>query len=108
DHDGVAVGRRFYGEFHADIAAGAAAVVDDDLLTQALAELLAEHASLDVGRAPRHERYNETDGFNRVGLAVGGEARGNGGENREAADKRNHELPPLNFIVLGKQLLADS
>jgi hypothetical protein len=44
EEDGVAVAGRFRGELRADVAAGARAVVDDDLLPQHLRHPLSEDA----------------------------------------------------------------
>ena len=71
DHNRIAVRRRFGGEFESDVAVGAAAIVDDELLAEPLAEFFAQHAALDVGRAAGDERHDETHGLARVLLRRG-------------------------------------
>jgi len=59
----MAVGRRLGGNFGADDAVGAAAVVDHHLLADTLAELLPHEAADDVVAAAGRERHNQTDRF---------------------------------------------
>ena len=68
DDEGVAVGRRFDGDFHADVAARTAAIVDHHLLAETLTEFFAEHAALNVGGAAGDERHDKADGF--IGIVV--------------------------------------
>jgi hypothetical protein len=49
----VAIGRRARDRLGADVAAGAAAVVDDDLLAELPAQFEGDDAADDVGRAVR-------------------------------------------------------
>ena len=67
------VGRRIYRDFHADVAARPAAVVDDYLLAQTLREFFAEHAALNIGRAAGDTGYDKADGF--VGVVAVRECR---------------------------------
>ena len=60
--DGVAVGFGACDEFVADIGAGAAFVVDDDLLTPDFRELLGEDPRVGVGRPARRDRHNHVHG----------------------------------------------
>ena len=48
DEKRVAIRRRFRGEVGADHAAGAGAVIDEDLLSEPLAELIGDDAADDV------------------------------------------------------------
>src|SRR5258705_5381062 len=59
EQQGVAVGRRLRGKLGADDSARASAIIDDDLLSQALAELLRKHARYDVSAAARRLRYDQ-------------------------------------------------
>ena len=85
----VAVGRRLRRELGADRAAGAAAVVDDDLLAEALAHLRRDAARDDVDRAAGRERHDETDGFAGV---VGRSLRLGSREREQAQDQRRPRL----------------
>ena len=68
----VAVGRRLRGLRRADIAAGAGAVLDHDLLAPHLAELLADDARQRVERAAGAEGDHHAHGFVGVGLGSHG------------------------------------
>ena len=57
----VAVGRRVRDELGADVAGGAGPIVRDDLLAEALAELLRDDAADGVRRAARRLRNDEAD-----------------------------------------------
>ena len=69
----VAVGRRLGERVHADIAAGAALVLDDPLLAGEFGHLGAEHARQRVGRAAGRERVDVADGL--VGIGALGTTR---------------------------------
>ena len=49
------------GCLHADVAAGARSIVDDQLLTESTAELHGDYSRRVVGRAARRKRHDETD-----------------------------------------------
>ncbi len=78
-HDGVAVRRSLGHCLHADIGAGAGAIVDDDGLLEQHAHLLPDRARHDIHPAARGIRHDEPDGPGRVGLGAGG-AGGAGGQ----------------------------
>jgi hypothetical protein len=65
----VAVRARARGRLHADDAAGAAAIVDDDSLAEIRRQCLAEHARHRIHRPARRKRHDETDGAVGVGGA---------------------------------------
>src|SRR4029079_12733005 len=67
DREGVAVGRGFHADLRAERAAGAGAVLHDDLLLQRLGQLLRGDARDEVGAAARRERRDEADRLRRVG-----------------------------------------
>ncbi len=62
-HDRVAVRRRFRGLLHSDQPACAAAVIDDELLTEILGEFVRELAGGDVAAAAGSEWHNHTHGL---------------------------------------------
>ena len=64
--DGVAVGSRAGDDFDADVAAGAGAVLDYDLLAQQLHELRLDDTGDEVGRATGRERNDHADRLCRV------------------------------------------
>src|SRR4029079_5757228 len=66
--DGVAVGIGLRERAGADSAAGAGAVVDDDLLAERLAELVADGADDDGGAAAGREGNDERDRPGRIVL----------------------------------------
>jgi len=76
---GVAIGRRLRGEFRADIAVRAGAIVDHELLARRVAERLAEHARDEIGAAARRIRHDHAHSARGERLAGGGCA---GGEQR--------------------------
>src|SRR6185295_404935 len=59
--DGVAVRGRTQCRLHADVAAGADAVLDDELLAEMLRQILAEQAAGDVIRAASGKADDEVD-----------------------------------------------
>ena len=61
DEERVAVGRGLGGEIGADHAAGAGAIVDEDLLAEVLAELVGDDAADDVVAAAGRERDDQAD-----------------------------------------------
>ena len=67
----VAVGHRVRGEFGRDQAAGAAAVVDDELLAELRGHAGRENARDHVRRAAGRRRENDADRLVRVGLRGG-------------------------------------
>jgi hypothetical protein len=58
-------------EIGGDVAAGAAAVLDDELLAQSLGERLREHARGDVARGARTEADDDAHRPRRVALRLG-------------------------------------
>ena len=68
DRQRVPVGRRVRRDFRADDAAGAAAVVDDDLLAQVLAQVRGDHAPDHVVAAAGRERNDEPHRLHRIVL----------------------------------------
>jgi hypothetical protein len=59
--DRIAVGLGARDRLGPDIAAAAYAVLDEQLLAQALAKLLRQEAGDNVGAAPRRERHDQAD-----------------------------------------------
>ena len=66
EQDGVAIRFGMGGVFHADIAAGAAAIVDDEGLAGRLLERRRHHAGNDIGRAAGRIGDHELDGAVRI------------------------------------------
>ena len=75
-HDGVTVGCGPRQEFRRKLAAGAAAVVDDDLLAERFTEFLRDDAADDVGAAAGRKADHHADRFGGVTLGERGAARG--------------------------------
>ena len=71
EHELAAVGLAFGDPARADHAAGAAYVLDDDRLPQALAHDLADDTPEHVGGATRRERDHHGDGAGRIRLRGG-------------------------------------
>ena len=67
----VAVVGRVRHEIGGDVAAGAAAVLDDELLAQPLGERLREHARGDVARGARTEADDDAHRPRRIALRLG-------------------------------------
>ena len=80
DHQGVAVGWGTRDDFRAYGAGGAAAVVDDELLTQVLGNFLEDDAPGDVSESARRPWRDDTHGFGGPGLGLR--------EEGEAGDKK--------------------
>jgi hypothetical protein len=81
----VAVGRRFRHRLGADVAAGAAAVLDDDRFAPGLLQLLGEQPPQAVGRAARREGHHQAQRFRGKVLRAG--RHGDGGEQRTRYDE---------------------
>jgi hypothetical protein len=80
EHERVAIGGRFGDGLRADRSAGTAAVLDHDLLSEALGQGLGEQAARQVGVAARRKRHNESNrSVRKAGL---GEAAGRGQANQ--------------------------
>ena len=62
EHDGVAIGRRLRHARGADHAAGAADVLDDDLLAQHLGQPLGDNAGEHIGAAAGRKAHHQRDG----------------------------------------------
>jgi electron transfer flavoprotein alpha subunit len=88
----VAVGIGLRDGVRADVAAGAAAVVDDEVVAERLREPVADVAREDVGRAAGREGHDHLDDAARV--VVGGRGRGGGGraEGGERCNQRGGGL----------------
>src|SRR5215475_4653610 len=64
--DGIAVGRRAQHRRHADVSAGAELVLDEDLLAQALRQILsddARHGVVWAAGSKRHDPMNRSRGI---------------------------------------------
>ncbi len=92
DQERVAVGRRLGGEVGADDTAGAAAVIDEDLLAQSLAELIGDDAADHVVAAAGRERDDHADRAARI--VVRGRCRR--GEQRQREHKREEKRADRN------------
>ena len=69
EHHGVAVGRRIDHRLGADIAAGAGAVLDHELLAEMVRQPVAQNAGDDVVRAAGREAHDQVHGpFGILGL----------------------------------------
>src|SRR6516225_119184 len=92
EQEGVAVRRGFGGNLDAEAAAGAGAVVDDDLLAERFRHSLADEASEHVGAAARRIGHDEGDGT--IGIGFGRERsageRHKGGESKRC--RRSHSF----------------
>ncbi len=106
--DGVAVGRRLRDRVHADIAAGAALVVDVELFAQPFRQLLRNEACDQVTGAAGRERHDDADRPRGVGLlrrcvlAERGAKRGRRGDDDAEPSSREpslHSLAPPGRIV---------
>src|SRR5690606_214050 len=75
----VAVGLGAGGHLHADVAAGAVAVLDDDAFTELAAQVLADDSGQDVGGAAGGEGHDDGD-------RLGGEVLGHGRRGGQGAD----------------------
>ncbi|MNC84447.1 hypothetical protein D3C83_00020 [compost metagenome] len=75
----VAVGCAAHGDARADLARGAAAVVDDDLLSEQSRELVGDRARVEVRAAARRERHDHAYRLGRVGLRLRVPGTGQGG-----------------------------
>ncbi len=64
----IAVGRRVHDRLGADIAAGARAVVDDELVTELVRQPLRNEARRDVDRAGGRSADNQSHRPGRIGL----------------------------------------
>ena len=119
DQKRVAVGRRFCGEIGADHAAGAAAVVDKDLLAEFFAELVGDDAPDHVVAAAGRERDDQADRAARIivrGRCRRGEQRQRKREEKRAernrAKSRHQCLPnpavPAFFIPIRRSRHCDA
>jgi hypothetical protein len=103
--DGVAVGRSGERELHADVAAGADPVLDDEVLTEIIGEILADQPRGDVVGAARGEAYDPAHRPGRIVLraceARDGRQRGSArGEMQKPATTKLHGATPRNGKTL--------
>jgi hypothetical protein len=78
-----------------DIAAGAAAVLDHELLAELASELLRHDAGDDVGRAAGRERHHQADGLGGIGLRGSTAAH----EGKHETDDESHGgFPPATIL----------
>ncbi|MDT4838576.1 hypothetical protein FQZ97_723360 [compost metagenome] len=71
DEDGIAVRHGLGRDAGTDRAAGAAAVVDHELLAQLLGQLRGQRARKGIGAAAGRERHDHGDGLGRPGIGMG-------------------------------------
>ena len=95
----VAVGAGLGDRLRADDGVGAGAVVDDDLLAEVLAHLLADQPAEEIGRPARRERHDQRDLARRIGLrherpAAEEQQRGDG------ADRDGRGVPRTFFMFV--------
>src|SRR3954469_2841114 len=76
EQEDIAVGRRFRDDVGADDAVGTGAIVDDEGLPEAVAELLADQPRDDVCAATGCEWNDDSHGFLGIGLRMGGAENG--------------------------------
>ncbi len=86
EQDRVAVGRRLRRVAHAEIAAGAALVLDDELLLELLRKLLRDQPRRDISGARRGKWHDDLDRM--VGIAGCLRVAGDGKKERSAKRKR--------------------
>jgi hypothetical protein len=96
----VAVGCGFRGSRGANIAAAARPVLDDDVLTPGLAELLRQDAAQRIDRTAGGERNQNAHGSVGIGLrACASVHRQRGRDQQQAApDPQSHALLPIGFL----------
>src|SRR5262249_30321852 len=100
---GVAVVRRVRHEIGGDVAASAAAVLDDELLPEALAERLREHARGDIARRAGGKADDDAHRPRRVALRLGdprdGRERGRAGcELEKSTPRKCHGVRSLKLM----------
>ena len=93
DQQRMAILWRVGNDFAADHAAGAAAIVDDDLLAKPLAEMLGDDAGDDVVDAAGRERHHKAHRLIRVVLRQGRDSKPN---NTTAAAVSTLRMPAMN------------
>ena len=71
EQERVAVRWRAYDRLGCDVAAGAGAVLDNELLAEPLGQPLPDHAGGRIGRAAGGKAENDAHGPRRVGLRPG-------------------------------------
>src|SRR5262249_61302598 len=94
----VAVVRRMRHEIGGDVAAGAAAVLDDELLAELLAERLRQHARGDVARGAGTEADDDAHRPRRIALRLGdwnGERGSAGYELQKSTARKCHGVRSL-------------
>ena len=90
--DGVTVGRRLRAGFHADVATGAGAILDHEVLAQAALQLVRQDTRQHIGSTAGRERHDDLHRPIRpIGGLRGGEVRGAcaGGEQGCPRDRLN-------------------
>ena len=76
EHHGVTIGGRFRDNGHADVAVGAGAVVDDDLLAQLIRQHRRNRTRQRIRAAARGVGHDKTHRTRRIGLRGNGRGRG--------------------------------
>ncbi len=104
----VAVGLHARRELGADVAAGAAAVVDDDRLAQLLRDRLGDHARGGVDAAARRPGHHQLDRLVRVaaGARLGIRRGGDGEQGRHQAGMRFIHHVRVSGLVVEPMLFA--
>src|SRR5215471_10844527 len=70
DEERVTIRRRARDVFRCDLIGRTRLVLDDDLLSPSLRELLADSAGDDIGDPSRRGRHHHGDGFGRIGFTM--------------------------------------
>ena len=106
----VAIGRRMHGRFGRDIAGGAGPDIDDELLAEMVAQILADEARVDVGRTARGlpDRAGAPAASDSRARRAAGRGRDRWQDRRSRAGQRKfqkiaafHALPPLTICRPG-------
>ena len=96
-HHGVAVGRGSRGQLRRQHAGCARAIIDDDLLAEALGQSLRDDTPDDIGSAPRRKSDQHPHRFDGVLLCRGRTGGGNRSEKRGGSANQGFHDFPLRF-----------